>query len=223
MALPKSQQDLLSSGDLPFWSLLYTYHPIKKHTHTGRHRCTIHSSSCSTSNMTSPTSQTPRRRYVCQAEHDLDVNVSSHTKSRNGCETCKRRHIRCDETSPQWYVPNCYPSTTLGTSSNNCPHSNNCTKYKHRCPYQDVLENEQRELTLIKANLLWTSEIEAEIRSWQQTGRSSFPSLCVFPAIPFETFSLEDLRLIYHVASISSELCTSDSSNFTIWVGQVPL
>ena len=29
----------------------------------------------------------------------------SHTKSRNGCKTCKRRHIRCDENFPQWYVP----------------------------------------------------------------------------------------------------------------------
>jgi len=26
----------------------------------------------------------------------------SHTKSRTGCKTCKRRHIRCDETFPQW-------------------------------------------------------------------------------------------------------------------------
>lgn len=29
----------------------------------------------------------------------------SHTKSRKGCKTCKRRHIRCDETFPQWFVP----------------------------------------------------------------------------------------------------------------------
>ena len=28
----------------------------------------------------------------------------SHTKSRKGCKTCKRRHIRCDETFPQWCV-----------------------------------------------------------------------------------------------------------------------
>ena len=31
----------------------------------------------------------------------------SHTKSRKGCKTCKRRHIRCDETFPQWYVCLC--------------------------------------------------------------------------------------------------------------------
>jgi len=27
----------------------------------------------------------------------------SHLKSRNGCNTCKRRRIKCDETIPQWY------------------------------------------------------------------------------------------------------------------------
>jgi len=32
------------------------------------------------------------------------LTVHSHTKSRKGCETCKRRHIRCDENFPQWYV-----------------------------------------------------------------------------------------------------------------------
>ncbi|KAJ5167318.1 uncharacterized protein N7482_006099 [Penicillium canariense] len=41
----------------------------------------------------------------------------SHTKSRNGCKTCKRRHIRCDETFPQ---------------------CRNCTKHNCRCDYQDV-------------------------------------------------------------------------------------
>ncbi|KAH9203670.1 hypothetical protein DL95DRAFT_320966, partial [Leptodontidium sp. 2 PMI_412] len=68
-----------------------------------------------------------------------------------------------------------------------------------------------------------TSQVETEVRSWQQIGPSSFPSLCVFPAIPFEKFSLEDLRLIHHVASISRELSANNSSDFTIWVKQVPL
>jgi len=104
------------------------------------------------------------------------------------------------------------------------PTSKNCTKYNCRCPYQDLPGNKQQESILTKANLMWTSEVETEIRSWKKIGQSSFPSLCVFPAaIPFEKYSLEDLRLIHHVTSISSELCTSNSSNLTIWVRQVPL
>jgi hypothetical protein len=109
------------------------------------------------------------------------------------------------------------------TSGNDCPHSKNCMKYNRRCPYLDIPENEQQESILIRANLLWTSDVETEVLSWQQVGRSSFPSLCVFPAIPFENFSLEDLRLIHHIASISGKLSASNRSNFTIWVKQVPL
>ncbi|KAM3067176.1 hypothetical protein ACMFMG_011729 [Clarireedia jacksonii] len=126
----------------------------------------------------------------------------SHTKSRNGCATCKCRHIRCDET---------------------LPHCNNCTKYNCRCSYQDLPGNGQREWIVAKPDLMWTSQIETEIRSWQKIGRSSFLSLCVLPAILFETLSFEELRLIHHLASISSELSASNSSNFTIWVRKIPL
>lgn len=41
----------------------------------------------------------------------------SHTKSRKGCKTCKRRHIRCDESYPQ---------------------CRNCTKHHVRCDYLDA-------------------------------------------------------------------------------------
>lgn len=27
-----------------------------------------------------------------------------HRRSKNGCQTCKRRHVRCDEQKPLWYV-----------------------------------------------------------------------------------------------------------------------
>ncbi|KAF6528082.1 hypothetical protein HZS61_008384 [Fusarium oxysporum f. sp. conglutinans] len=42
----------------------------------------------------------------------------SNPRSRKGCETCKRRHMRCDENFPQCH---------------------NCTSHKFRCPYNDVL------------------------------------------------------------------------------------
>jgi hypothetical protein len=49
--------------------------------------------------MTGPCAGLPRRRYVCHQQHRFSfVAISdhfySHTKSRTGCETCKRRHIR---------------------------------------------------------------------------------------------------------------------------------
>ncbi|KAL3425959.1 hypothetical protein PVAG01_02750 [Phlyctema vagabunda] len=126
----------------------------------------------------------------------------SHTKSRKGCETCKRRHIRCDENFPQ---------------------CRNCTKHNCRCPYMDMPVQEERAPTPEKADLLWTSEIERDIERWQQTGSFPFPDLYIYPAPSPQYFAFEDLRLIHHVASISSELGTNDASNFTIWTRQVPL
>ncbi|TVY26327.1 Sterol uptake control protein [Lachnellula hyalina] len=126
----------------------------------------------------------------------------SHTKSRKGCETCKRRHIRCDENFPQ---------------------CRNCTKHNCRCPYMDMPVQDERAPTPEKADLLWTPEIEADIQRWQQTGNFPFPDLYIFPAPSPQFFSVEDLRLIHHVASISSELGAHDASNFTIWTRQIPL
>ncbi|KAG4444087.1 hypothetical protein IFR05_000440 [Cadophora sp. M221] len=126
----------------------------------------------------------------------------SHTKSRKGCETCKRRHIRCDENFPQ---------------------CRNCTKHNCRCPYMDMPVQEERAATPEKADLLWTPEIEAEIERWQQTGSFPFPDLYIYPAPAPQFFSFEDLRLIHHVASVSSELNAHDAGNFTIWTRQIPL
>ncbi|KAH8815862.1 hypothetical protein F5884DRAFT_198179 [Xylogone sp. PMI_703] len=126
----------------------------------------------------------------------------SHTKSRKGCDTCKRRHIRCDENFPQ---------------------CRNCTKHNCRCPYMDMPVQEERAPTPEKADLLWTPEIEREIERWQQTGSFPFPDLYIYPAPSPQYFTFEELRLIHHVASISSELGIYDASNFTIWTRQVPL
>jgi hypothetical protein len=87
----------------------------------------------------------------------------------------------------------------------------------------DMPVQEERAVTPEKADLLWTPEIEAEIERWQQTGTFPFPDLYIYPAPSPQFFSFEDLRLIHHVASVSSELGIHDASNFTIWTRQIPL
>ncbi|RKF73366.1 putative c6 zinc finger domain containing protein [Golovinomyces cichoracearum] len=130
----------------------------------------------------------------------------SHTKSRKGCETCKRRHIRCDENFPQ---------------------CRNCTKHNCRCPYMDMMgvfpAYSDRSVTPERADLLWNPQIEADIAHWQQTDEFPFPELFVCPAIFSQQFSSERLRLLYHIASVSSELGQYDANKFTIWTHQVPL
>lgn len=127
----------------------------------------------------------------------------SHTKSRKGCETCKRRHIRCDETFPQ---------------------CRNCTKHKIRCPYNDmqVTPEPERAATPDKPDLMWTPQIEADIAEWQRTGNFPFPSLGVYPAPMPQLYSVEDLRLIYHLAALFHQLAAMDANNFTLWTRHIP-
>ncbi|KAI1825557.1 hypothetical protein F4861DRAFT_530229 [Xylaria intraflava] len=124
----------------------------------------------------------------------------SHTKSRKGCENCKRRHIRCDENFPQ---------------------CRNCTKHKVRCPYNAVSTPDERASTPDKPDLMWTPEIEAAIAAWQRSGIFPFPNL-VYSAPAPQYFSVDELRLIYHVAAICHELSAIDANNFTIWTRQIP-
>ncbi|KAK0719888.1 hypothetical protein B0H67DRAFT_661676 [Lasiosphaeris hirsuta] len=125
----------------------------------------------------------------------------SHTKSRKGCDACKRRHIRCDENFPQ---------------------CRNCTKHKIRCPYNDIPVPEDRAGTPDKPDLMWTPEIEATIDQWQRTGVFPFPSLNIFPAPAPQHLTTEQLRLIHHVASISHQMMEIGANGFTLWTRQIP-
>lgn len=126
----------------------------------------------------------------------------SHTKSRKGCETCKRRHIRCDESFPQ---------------------CRNCTKHKIRCPYNDVsAADANRSTTPDKPDLMWTPEVEAAIYEWQSTGVFPFQRMDVYPAPVPSNYSVEDLRLIYHIASVYDQLAVMDANNFTLWTRHIP-
>lgn len=125
----------------------------------------------------------------------------SHTKSRKGCDSCKRRHIRCDENFPQ---------------------CRNCTKHKVRCPYNDMPLPEDRSTTPDKPDLMWTPEIQAAIEHWQNTGIFPFPNLRIYPEPDPQYLSTDDLRLVYHLASICSQLDAMDANNFTIWTRQIP-
>ncbi|CAJ2508255.1 Uu.00g094410.m01.CDS01 [Anthostomella pinea] len=125
----------------------------------------------------------------------------SHTKSRKGCENCKRRHIRCDENFPQ---------------------CRNCTKHKVRCPYNDSPLPDERAASPDKPDLMWTPEIEAAIEQWQRSGVFPFPGLNICPAPMPQYFSAEDLRLIFHVAAICNEMSAIDANGFTLWTRQIP-
>ncbi|KAK8245227.1 hypothetical protein HDK77DRAFT_376253 [Phyllosticta capitalensis] len=127
----------------------------------------------------------------------------SHTKSRKGCKTCKKRHIRCDETFPQ---------------------CRNCTKHQVRCDYNDSPTSAAPDSPkgAQQPNLLWTPEIEATVDIWKATGEFPFPELGVYPQPQWTLYSKTDLRLIHHLSSITTEMFRGRTSKLTIWAGNMP-
>lgn len=69
---------------------------------------------------------------------------------------------------------------------------------------------------------MWTPQVEAAIAEWQRTGIFPLPSLNLYPAPMPHLYSLEDLRLIYHVAMLYYQLAAIDANGFTLWTRHIP-
>ncbi|KAJ5259443.1 hypothetical protein N7478_012424 [Penicillium angulare] len=126
----------------------------------------------------------------------------SHTKSRNGCKTCKRRHIRCDETFPQ---------------------CRNCTKHNCRCDYQDMAAAQVSPPASRRGpDLLMSPEIEMEIDEWHRTGIPPYHELAQCPQSGWSHLSRADLRLVHHIIGLSIDLHRRGLSNCTVWAQKMP-
>lgn len=101
--------------------------------------------------------------------------------------------------------------------------SRNCTKHKIRCPYNDVpAADANRSTTPDKPDLMWTPEVEASIVEWQRTGVFPFHAMDIYPAPIASHYSVEDLRLIHHIASLYDQLAAMNANNFTLWTRHIP-
>ncbi|KAL5598984.1 hypothetical protein BROUX41_003697 [Berkeleyomyces rouxiae] len=123
----------------------------------------------------------------------------SHTKSRKGCDACKRRHIRCDETFPQCL---------------------NCTKHKIRCPYNDMPID--RSSSPDKGGLVWSDDVIKVADQWLGTLAWPFPMLSVFKYVDPKSLKLDDLRLLCHLCLVCSELASQNNLGLTVWSSQMP-
>ena len=101
--------------------------------------------------------------------------------------------------------------------------SRNCTKHQVRCDYMDSPTAGDNDLRMShQANLLWTPEIEKTVQLWRTTGHFPFPELSIFPQPQWTTLSKTDLRLIYHLSSISNDLQVNRTTKLTIWTELMP-
>jgi len=122
----------------------------------------------------------------------------SHTKSRKGCKTCKRRHIRCDETFPQ---------------------CRNCTKHQVRCDYMETVVADAQPPVQPVADLQFPQPIEATLDRWQQSGECVLGSFRINLHAQGHNYTRNDLRLIYQALWSANHPQTTE---FTVWSGKTP-
>ncbi|ETN41675.1 uncharacterized protein HMPREF1541_03611 [Cyphellophora europaea CBS 101466] len=126
----------------------------------------------------------------------------SHTKSRKGCRTCKRRHIRCDETFPQ---------------------CKNCSKHNCRCDYMDMpAAGEEPMKGSRPPDLMMSSDLQKRLDKWRLTGESLLPDLRSPDPMYWTRFSTIDLRLIHHIVTLATDLHTRGYSPCTSWAARMP-
>lgn len=73
-----------------------------------------------------------------------------------------------------------------------------------------------------QASVLLSPNSEQRVEAWQHTGGFPFPELNVYPQPPVQELSRNELRLIQHLSSISSDLHANGNASLTIWAQKLP-
>ncbi|KAL6825390.1 hypothetical protein J3E69DRAFT_334219 [Trichoderma sp. SZMC 28015] len=120
----------------------------------------------------------------------------SHVKSRNGCQTCKRKRVKCDE-----FRPICRRCLFTGSE---------CGYY--RSPVTQATDAFD--------SLWWPTHIEKSCIQWKETGRPPFPTLKIATSLGWHNMPLADLRYLYQTALAVSVLDLSGTSDMCLLLGE---
>ncbi|PTB41311.1 hypothetical protein M441DRAFT_79471 [Trichoderma asperellum CBS 433.97] len=120
------------------------------------------------------------------------VMQRSHVKSKNGCQACKRKRVKCDE-----FRPTCRKCLLTGSE---------CQYYRpHAVEASDALEP-----------LCWPAHIEQSCMQWKETGYPPFPTLKIATSLGLAVSVLDisgtsDMCLLLGEFRTMSQLATSFS------------
>jgi hypothetical protein len=79
-----------------------------------------------------------------------------------------------------------------------------------------------RAATPDEPDLMWTPQITTDITEWQRTRTFPFPFLGDCLVIEPQFYSVEDLRLIYHLAALYHQLAAMEANSLTLWTRHIP-
>ncbi|KAK9330758.1 hypothetical protein V1520DRAFT_339521 [Lipomyces starkeyi] len=121
----------------------------------------------------------------------------SHTKSRAGCKTCKRRRVRCDELMPQ---------------------CGNCSRHGCRCDFLDLVASSECN-SWTQAILDWSAKSQEVIKE--------YPQLPVQFPVAFQELhgvdSAADSQFIHHVCRVTDELQRGGGYRLSFGTTELPL
>ncbi|KAJ6016439.1 hypothetical protein N7540_011030 [Penicillium herquei] len=126
----------------------------------------------------------------------------SHSKSFKGCSTCKKRHVRCDQTHPE---------------------CENCKRYGARCGYLDKMPVTDNTPLRSHLSTFMQPNEEAKIEAWYRTGIPPYPDLLQCTPNKWPHMPKEDLWLLHSLTSASIDLHKRGLGGCTVWAQQLPM
>jgi hypothetical protein len=156
----------------------------------------------------------------------------SHLKSRAGCATCRRRHVRCDENRPLWSV-----TRWLFTCAMLTMYSQNCKRLSLRCGYSTELlpckateYDEEAETSPLSSSpeaisFGWPCHVNNEVEVWRATGNVPSPMqrLGDLSSVTCLDLSPMDARMIHHITTFTGRLAEAGALEYAFALTSFPL